>query len=232
MPPFKVLTATHNDGEKPKRYGYKAPTFDAWLEIYLQDDMPDHIVAILLDLNSDEVQELKSCIRHHLRTPAVTSSTFDVYYPSTGPTTLGSRELLCQRGTPQLGWHLSPSKATTLVRSAVVFAVSLDLPHLFKEPATLEEYRREWTPNSYNCYATVPHQFRRDILSRLIDICAEEMKRDKKLRTGATDPKPYTRKPAPSPELGSDTSQNKRARIGLPQTKTSSSVKREHISLE
>lgn len=100
MPPFKILTANHNDGEKPKRFGYKAPTFDAWLEIFIQDEMPDHFVGILLNLNSDEVQELKSCIRHHLRFRAVADSSYDVYYPATGPLPLGSRELLCRRGTP------------------------------------------------------------------------------------------------------------------------------------
>lgn len=150
MYPFKVLSATHDHGENSKRYGHKAPTFDAWLEIFLQDEMPDHIFGILLNLNSNEVEELNSCIRHNLRSRALTDSTHDVYYPATGPTALESRELLCQRGAPQLGWHLSPSKTTTLVRSAVAFAISLDFPHLFKEPASLEEYRREWTPNAFN----------------------------------------------------------------------------------
>lgn len=229
---FKVLDATHNDGENRKRYGYKAPTFDAWLEIFLQDEMPDQIVGILLNLNSDEVQELKSCIRHHLRYRAVTYSTLDVYYPSTGPTSLASRELLCQRGARPLGWHLYPSKTTTLVRSAVVFAVSLDFPHLFKEPASLEEYRKEWIPNAFNCYSIVPHQFRREILARLVDICAEEMKENKKLRAGATDPKPYTSRPASSSESTSDTSTNKRPRTGLLPHETSSSLKDENFRLE
>ncbi|KAG9657045.1 hypothetical protein KCU95_g3650, partial [Aureobasidium melanogenum] len=232
MPPFKILTANHNDGEKPKRFGYKAPTFDAWLEIFIQDEMPDHFVGILLNLNSDEVQELKSCIRHHLRFRAVADSSYDVYYPATGPLPLGSRELLCRRGTPQLGWHLSPSKTTTLVRSVVALAVSLDFPHLFKEPASLEESRREWTPNSFNCYSVVPYQFRRDILARLIDICAEDMKKDKNLRAGATDPKPYTKKPASSLENPPNTPKNKRARTELPLGDMSSSLKREHASLE
>ncbi|CAD0114872.1 unnamed protein product [Aureobasidium uvarum] len=139
MPPFKVLTATHDDGEKPKRFGYKAPAFDAWLEIFLQDEMPDQIVGILLNLNSDEVQELKSCIRHELRFRAVT------------------------------------------------------FPGLFKEPSSIEDYRKEWNPNVYGCYPVVPHQFRREILARLVDICADEMKKDKNLRAGATDPTPLKR---------------------------------------
>ncbi|KAH0382286.1 hypothetical protein KCU92_g6344, partial [Aureobasidium melanogenum] len=228
MPPFKVLTATHDDGEKPKRFGYKAPTFDAWLEIFLQDDMPDHIAGILLNLNSDEVQELKSCIRHELRFRAVTVSTFDVYHPAAGPI----RELLCLKGTPQLGWHLSPSKTTTLIRSAIVFAVSLEFPHLFKEPSSLEEYRKEWTPNVFHCYPLVPHAFRRDILARLVDICAEEMKYDKKLRACATDPKPYKKRATSTSESSSDTPADKRPRIELPPRNTNNSLKREHVSLE
>ncbi|KAH0365164.1 hypothetical protein KCU65_g6343, partial [Aureobasidium melanogenum] len=174
MPPFKILTAAHDDGEKPKRFGYKAPTFDAWWEIYLQDEMPDHIVGILLNLDSDEVQETKSCIRHHLRLPAVIINKSDIYYPADGP--LPARELLCKQGAPQLGWHLPTSKAATIVRSPVAFAVSLEFPHLFKEPASLREFLGEWVPNAYRCYPVVPCHFRRQILARLIETCAEEMK--------------------------------------------------------
>ncbi|KAG9852237.1 hypothetical protein KCU78_g1660, partial [Aureobasidium melanogenum] len=229
MPPLKILTANHNDGEKQKRFGCRAPTFDAWLEIYLKDEMPDYAVAILLNLNSDEVQGLKSCIRHHLRSRTVTIPSCDIYYPAVGPP--AARELLCQKGGPQLGWHLSPSKTTTLVRSAVVFAVSLEFPHLFKEPASLAEYGKEWIPNAYNCFTIVPHQFRRDILTRLVDICAEEMKQNKQLRTGATDPRPYTTKPT-SDSNTTNTSENKRPRTNLPQTDLRNSLKREHDSLE
>lgn len=114
----------------------------------------------------------------------------------------------------------------------VALAVSLDFPHLFKEPASLEESRREWTPNSFNCYSVVPYQFRRDILARLIDICAEDMKKDRNLRAGATDPKPYTKKPASSLENPPNTPKNKRARTELPLGDMSSSLKREHASLD
>ncbi|KEQ84713.1 hypothetical protein M438DRAFT_344967 [Aureobasidium pullulans EXF-150] len=199
-PPWKVLTATHDDGEKPKRFGFKAPTFDGWLEIYLQDDMPEQIVGVLLNLNCDEVTELN--------------------------------ELLCKKGQAQLGWHLSPSKTTSLIRSSTVFAVALEFPHLFKEPATLEDFRREWTPNTFGCYPIVPFQFRRDILARMVEICGEEMKKDKSLRAGATDPKPYKKKPAPSPESTSTPAANKRARVEASSTNTGSSLKREHMSLE
>ncbi|CAD0097112.1 unnamed protein product [Aureobasidium mustum] len=190
--------------------------------------MPDPYVGILLNLTSDEVQELKSCIRHHLRSPTVVDSTFDIYHPALAPTAPTYRELLCRGGAARLGWHLSPSKETTLIRSTVAFAVSLDFPHLFKEPASLEEYRREWVPNAFECYSIVPHQFRRDILARLIDICAEDMKEDKRLRYNATDPKPYFKKPALPPELRRDASENKRAHIEPPQANTSNNLKRSH----
>ena len=227
-PPWKVLTATHDDGEKPKRFGFKAPTFDGWLEIYLQDDMPEQIVGVLLKLNCDEVTQLKSCIRHELRFRTVTVSTFDVYYPTTGQ----KSELLCKKGQAQLGWHLSPSKTTSLIRSSTVFAVALEFPHLFKEPTTLEDFCREWTPNTFGCYPIVPFQFRRDILARMVEMCGEEMKNDKSLRAGATDPKPSKKKPAPSPESTSTPAANKRARVEASSTNTGSSLKREHMSLE
>ncbi|THW80320.1 hypothetical protein D6D17_09874 [Aureobasidium pullulans] len=121
---------------------------------------------------------------------------------------------------------------TSLIRSSTVFAVALEFPHLFKEPATLEDFRREWTPNTFGCYPIVPFQFRRDILARMVEICGEEMKKDKSLRAGATDPKPYKKKPAPSPESTSTPAANKRARVEASSTNTGSSLKREHMSLE
>ncbi|KAH0355776.1 hypothetical protein KCU83_g1411, partial [Aureobasidium melanogenum] len=78
----------------------------------------------------------------------------------------------------------------------------------------------------------VPHAFRRDILAHLVDICAEEMKKDKKLRACATDPKPYKKKPTSTSESTSDTPANKRARIELPPSNTNNSLKHEHMSLE
>ncbi|KAI5276068.1 hypothetical protein E4T47_00858 [Aureobasidium subglaciale] len=211
MPPtFKVLTATHDDGEKPKRFGCKAPTFDAWLEIYLQDDLPDPVIGILLNLNCEEVQDVKSRIRHELRVRAVTVSAFDVYYP---PSSARS-EILCRKGSPQLGWHLSPSKTTTLIRSSVVFA------------------RKEWTPNAFGCYALVLHQFRRDLLARLVDISGEELKKDKALRAGASDPKPYTRKIVANAEVMNNTASNKRPRVEPLSSKAIAALKREHVNLE
>lgn len=227
MPLLKILSACHDDGEKLKRFRLKVPTIDAWLEVFRQDEMPDCAVGILLNLDKYEVVELKSCIRHELRFSAVASPAVDIYYPATEAV----RKLLCQKGAPRLGWHLSPSKTTTLIRSAVVFAVSLEFPHLFKEPASLEEYRREWTPNAYSCFTVVPHHFRREVLVRLVDICADEMKQNKRLRSAATDPRRYTPRPA-SPEFGSDTAENKRARTDPPQLDPKNSLKREYASLK
>ncbi|KAI5249724.1 hypothetical protein E4T43_00446 [Aureobasidium subglaciale] len=175
-PTFKVLTATHDDGEKPKRFGHKAPTFDAWLEIYLQDDLPDPVIGILLNLNCEEVQDIRSCIRHELHFRAVTVSTFDVYYPPSGA--------------------------------------------------------RKWTPNAFGCYALVPHQFRRDLLARLVDMSGEELKKDKALRAGASDPKPYTRKIVANAEVMNNTASNKRPRVEPLSSKAIAALKREHVNLE
>ncbi|KAG9699238.1 hypothetical protein KCU95_g1942, partial [Aureobasidium melanogenum] len=229
MPPLEIPTNNHNDGEKSKRFGHRAPTFPTWLEFYLTDGMCDCAVAILLNLTPNEVQELKSCIRHHLRSRTVTIPLADIYYPKFGPP--AARKRLCQKGGLQLGWHLSPSKTSALVRSPVAFAVSLEFPHLFKEPASLEEYRREWIPNADKCFNIVPHHFRRDILARLIEICADEMKQNKDLRTAATDFRPYTPKPA-SHSNTNNPSVNKRPRTDPPQTDLANSLKRDHGSLE
>ncbi|KAG9952376.1 hypothetical protein KCU85_g2170, partial [Aureobasidium melanogenum] len=191
--------------------------------------MPDYAVAILLNLTPGEVQELKSYIRHHLRSRTVTLPLSDIYYPAFG--SLAARERLCQKGGLQLGWHLSPSKASALVRSPVAFAVSLEFPHLFKEPASSEAYHREWIPNADDCFNIVPHHFRCNILARLVDICADEMKQNKDLRTSATDFRPYTPKPA-SHSNTDNPSENKRPRTDPPQTDLANSLKRDHGSLE
>lgn len=68
-PSLKISTANHDDGEKSKRFGYKAPTLAACLEIYLQDTMPDSAVGILLNLTPREVEKLKSRIHQLLSGP-------------------------------------------------------------------------------------------------------------------------------------------------------------------
>lgn len=78
----------------------------------------------------------------------------------------------------------------------------------------------------------MPFQFRRDILARLIDIYAEEMKKNKTLRTSVTDPRPYSRQPVLSRETPADTHVYKRARIILESTDSGSGLEREHISFE
>lgn len=219
---LKIFSATHDDGEKAKRYGYRAPTFDAWWEVFQQTEMPDHAVGVLLNLTSDEVQDLKSYIRQELRSAAPTIATTDMYY-LTLPTSFesysqspgASYELLCKKGNSPLGWHFSPSNETNTLRSYVSFAVTLAYPALFKEPSTVDDYRKEWQPNNHACYEMVPIHFRREVLRRMVDTCGEEMKRDASLRDAATESSPSKKKPAASNLDGNTgmTSLNKRSSL-------------------
>jgi hypothetical protein len=153
--PFKVLTANHDDGEKSKRFGYKAPTLSAWFELFLQDTTPDPIVGILLNLTPTEVQSLKASIHHALR-----SSIF--------PQHVNSHIISLQRELLR-GRLIEFNKLSKLIRQSTVFVIGLQYPHLFKEPAS---YQQEWNANEFGCYSRVPYTYRRELLVRLVDICA------------------------------------------------------------
>jgi hypothetical protein len=209
--PFKVLTANHDDGEKSKRFGYKAPTLSACFEIFLQDMTPDPIVGILLNLTPTEVQSLKSSIRH-----ALTSSIF--------PQHVNIHMLSLQRELLR-GRLIEFNKLAKLIRQSTVFVIGLQYPHLFKEPASYQEFQQEWNANEFGCYSRVPYTYRRELLVRLVDICAGELRRDrlgKILRSAATNPIPSNRRPAPSPET--DHPPSKRPRLEVAST---SNLKRE-----
>jgi hypothetical protein len=71
----------------------------------------------------------------------------------------------------------------------------------------------------------VPYIYRRELLFRLVDICAGELRRDrlgKILRSAATNPIPSNGRPAPSPET--DHPPSKRPRLEVAST---SNLKRE-----
>jgi hypothetical protein len=194
IPPFQVLTADHDDGEQTKRFGYKAPTLAAWLEIYMQDTMPDPVVGILLNLTPREVESLKSCIHQVIRAPMFSLQTVE------GMRSF-ERELAIRNGDPL---YTRPVKMSNLIRSYYATWVSLEFPHLFKEPASHREFRHDWKANEYGCYSMVPWSFRRDILVRLISRCVGEMNKhisDKVLRDATTDPISSNKKRAPSPEI-------------------------------
>lgn len=160
-PPVQVPSASsHPDAESCKRYGHRAPTYRVWYEMYLRNDVSDEIAGVLLDLSPNEVEELKSCIREKLRLPVrpMILGAFDIYNPhnTTSQKHLPfTQELIYKQGDTLLRWHALDSRGGILLRSCVVFEVSLEFPHLFQEPASIQQFEGEWWPDSYGYYRVV-----------------------------------------------------------------------------
>jgi hypothetical protein len=202
VPPLKVFTANHDDGEDLKRFGFKAPTIAAWLEIYMQDTMPDSVVGILLNLTPYEVEKLKSRIHKIVRSPVLPPG------PSNALISL-KRDLTCKDGDACREDYKRHNKLSNLARSCYATSVGLEFPHLFREPASHREFKVDWTENEFGCYSIVPWSFRRDILDRLIGICLEE--REKEERASTSGPVLHDKRPKPGHEESN--TPNKRSRI-------------------
>ena len=177
--------------------------------MYLGNQLSDEIIGALLFMSPNEVEELKSYIRELLRLPVrpLLMRTFDIHYPYEA----SSQELIYRQGDTLLRWHVLAGRAGILLRSCVVFELGFKYPYRFREPASVEDFEKEWWPDNYHYYTLVPYTYRREILVRLVEVCAEDMKKNKNLRTLSTDPTPYRKRPASSPE--NDDASIKRARI-------------------
>lgn len=114
----------------------------------MQNELSDELVGTLLNLCPKEVEELKSCIREMLRRPVrpVLWESTSIYHlhgvPSQERLSLRP-ELIHAPADTELRWHMLPSRGATLIRSCVVFEVSLEFPHLFREPASIQEFEKE-----------------------------------------------------------------------------------------
>lgn len=216
QPASQASTIFRPGGVNSKRYGHEAPSFKDWYEIYMQERWSDETIGVLLDLSFFEVGQLKSFIHQMLRRPVrpVLFESTSIYHlhgvPSQDRLSLRP-ELIHKQEDTLLQWHMLPSRTTTLLRSCVVFEVSIEFPQLFKEPATIQEFEKEWYPHEHGYYVVVPYAFRREILIKLVEHCAEEMKNDIYLRTAESDPVPYRKRPASSFE--NDETSSKRPRI-------------------
>jgi len=177
--------------------------------MYLGNQLSDEIIGALLFMSPNDVEELKSYIRELLRLPIRLTllRMSDIHYPSEAP----SQELIYKQGDTLLRWHVLAGRAGILLRSCVVFELGFKYPYRFREPASVEDFEKEWWPDNYHYYTLVPYTYRREILVRLVEVCAEDMKKNKNLRTLSTDPTPYRKRPASSPE--NDDASTKRARI-------------------
>jgi hypothetical protein len=162
--------------------------------------MSDHDVGILLGLDPTHVERLKHGIRSALRRPILRRLVGgDLYYRPDALST-DEHELLCKSGDVPLGWHPPSTPMGTRLRSHIASEFVRRLPQFFGEPLTYHDFREEWKADESGYYTAIPHSFRRNLLVRLIDICAEDMRKHKYLRVAATDHAPREERTAAFPE--------------------------------
>jgi hypothetical protein len=177
----------------------KMLTLAVWLGIYLRDEMSDHDVGILLSLDPTHVEILKHGIRSLLRTPVPMRFDRDLCYFHSATST-NEQEIICKIGDTPLGWHLPSCKMRTDFHAYIISRVVRRLPQIFREPSTYRDLKEEWETDESGHYTAIPHSFCRNLLVRLIHVCAEEMRKHKYLRDAATDPCPCYERTAAFPE--------------------------------
>lgn len=177
----------------------KMLTLAVWLGIDLRDEMSDHDVGILLGLDPTHVERLKHGIRTLLRTPVLIRFDRDLCYLH-GPMSTNEHEIICKNGDTPLGWHLPSCKVRTDFHAYIISRLVRRLPQIFGEPLTYHDFKEEWKADESGYFTAIPHSFLRNLLVRLIDICAEEMRKHKHLRDAATDPCPRQARAAAFPE--------------------------------
>jgi hypothetical protein len=161
--------------------------------------MSDHDVGILLGLDPTHVGILKHRIRYLLRKPVPMRFDRDLCYLHSATST-NEQEIICKTGDTPLGWHLPSCNMCTDFHAYVISRLVRRLPQIFGEPSTYHNFKEEWEADESGHYTAIPHSFRRNLLLRLINICAEEMRKHKYLRDAATDPCPRYGRTAAFPE--------------------------------
>ncbi|KAH0370496.1 hypothetical protein KCU65_g2453, partial [Aureobasidium melanogenum] len=131
------------------------------------DNISDVKAAILLNLTPQEIYQMKKHIRCYLRAPC----------PWTAPENLvdNADKTLCLKDEHPLGWMMSASRQGVLFRHLVIPPVAKLYPELFAEP-DLETQIRQDQPNGYGRFSQALFVVCREVLVRLIEACAQEMR--------------------------------------------------------
>ncbi|CAD0088096.1 unnamed protein product [Aureobasidium vineae] len=139
-----------DDGEvRHKRFDYPAPSLAGIIDFFTQDGVTD------------------KHIRCYLRAPC----------PWTAPDELTNDDgkILCRKDEHPLGWMMPVGKQGELFRHLVVPPVAKLYPDLFAEP-DLETQIRQDQPNTYGRFKYAPFVVCREVLVRMIESCAQEMR--------------------------------------------------------
>ncbi|KAG9857498.1 hypothetical protein KCU98_g956, partial [Aureobasidium melanogenum] len=178
-----------DDGEvRHKRFDYNAPSLAGITEFFETDDISDVKAAILLNQTPQEIHQMKKHIRCYLRAPC----------PWIAPRNLldNAGKTLCSKDDHPLGWMMPVGRQGVLFRHLVIPPVAKLYPDLFAEP-DLETQIRQDQPNAYGRFTQAPFVVCREVLIRMIEACAQEMRDHPCLRDADTE----TQHISPRPNL-------------------------------
>ncbi|KAI4722497.1 hypothetical protein E4T48_01076 [Aureobasidium sp. EXF-10727] len=157
-----------DDGElRHKRFDYPAPSLAGIIDFFAKDGVTDVQAAILLNQTPQEIYKMKKDIRCYLRAPCPWIVSNDLVNDD--------GRILCCKGEYPLGWMMPAGKQGELFRHLVVPPVAKLYPDLFAEP-DLETQIRQDHPNTYGRFKYAPFVVCREVLVRMIESCAQEMR--------------------------------------------------------
>lgn len=157
-----------DDGEvRHKRFDYLAPSLAGIIEFFDKGDISDVKAAILLNQTPQEIHQMKKHIRCYLRAPC----------PWTAPEDLVDNpgKTLCSKDERPLGWMMPSGRQGMLFRHLVIPPVTKLYPGLFAEP-DLDTQIRQDQPNGYGRFNQAPFVVCREVLIRMIEACAADMR--------------------------------------------------------
>jgi hypothetical protein len=157
-----------DDGEvRHKRFDFPAPSLPGVIDFFINDGVSEVQAAILLNQTPQEIHQMKKHIRCYLRAPCPWNTPEDL--------TTDDGTILCRKNERPLGWMMPASKQGELFRHLIIPPVAKLYPDLFVEP-DLETQIRQDQPNTYGRFKYAPFVVCREVLIRLIETCAQDMR--------------------------------------------------------
>ncbi|KAI5265610.1 hypothetical protein E4T47_08514 [Aureobasidium subglaciale] len=169
-----------DDGEvRHRRFDYPAPSLAGIIDFFVTEKgITDAQVGILLNQTPQEVHQLKKQIRFCLRAPCAWATSQD-HVDSDGT-------ILCPGDKQPPGWMMPAGRQGELFRHLVIPSIAKQHPDLFVQP-DLATQIKDVQLNNYGRFAHTPFVIRREVLTRLIESCAQDMRTHSCLRDVETE---------------------------------------------
>ncbi|KAI4850412.1 hypothetical protein E4T45_05507 [Aureobasidium sp. EXF-8846] len=126
---------------------------------------------------------MKKHIRCYLRAPCPWNTPHDL--------TTDDGTILCRKDERPLGWMMPANKQGELFRHLVIPPIAKLYPDLFVEP-DLDAQIHQDQPNTYGRFNFAPFVVRKEVLIRMIEICAHDMRASPCLRDADTEAESLT----------------------------------------